>query len=82
MVGGYGRGRVGSWECVVVEMVGMIAGVGGYKGWTTVVERECVAADSEQLWLRGSRWATDDGQLCWSRGSVDGCGAGGMWTRE
>ena len=28
VVGGYGRGRVGSWECVVVEMVGMIAGVG------------------------------------------------------
>ena len=31
VVGGYGRGRVGSWECVVVEMVGMIAGVVGYK---------------------------------------------------
>ena len=28
VVGGYDRGRVGSWECVVVEMVGMIAGVG------------------------------------------------------
>ena len=48
-IGGYGRGRVGSWECVVVEMVGMIAGVGGYKGWTTVVERE-------QVGYR--RWAT------------------------
>ena len=29
MVGGYRRGRVGSWECVDVEM---IAGVGGYRG--------------------------------------------------
>ena len=28
VAGGYGRGRLGSWECVVVEMVGMIAGVG------------------------------------------------------
>ena len=27
VVGGYGRGRVGSWDCVVVVIVGMIAGV-------------------------------------------------------
>ena len=81
MVGGYGRGRLGSWEYVDVEMVGMIAGVGGYKGWTTVVERKQMAADSEQPWWRGSRWATDGGQLWWkgSRGSVHGCGAEGVW---